>query len=61
MRIGLADTEVRLLIDVLKGEEMRMHELIRDSSGGKVFEGDWYQKRLDAVGALKDRFKVVRK
>lgn len=57
MKIKVTSDEVRMLIDVLKGEEMRMHELIRDYPSS----GDWYERRLEAVGNVKDRLKAIRR
>lgn len=57
MKIKITNDEVRLLIDVLKGEEMRMHELVRDYPSS----GDWYARRLAEVGKVKDRLKAARK
>ena len=57
MKIRVTNDEVRMLIDVLKGEEMRMHELTRAYPSS----GDWYERRLEAVGNLKDRLKAIRR
>ncbi len=57
LTLRFTDEEVRLLIDVLKGEEHRLQDVRRDE-GDLV--GDWLQRRLDAVEALHARLQAAR-
>ena len=56
-KIKFTNDEVRLAIDVLKGEEMRLHAIRQDAPTGAP---DWFDQRVDEVAALKERFKMVR-
>jgi len=55
--ISLTNGDVRLLVDVLAGEQIRLNEFARDND--IVDQGDWLQQRRDLVGALKERLKEV--
>ena len=57
MKFKLTNDEVRLLIDVLKGEAGRLHKHRQTDERS----GDWVDRRIDFVDALSERFKAVRK
>ena len=56
MKIVLTNDEARLLIDTLKGEEMRLHRAAASEEADT--EGDWFQKRVDEVATLKAYLKA---
>ncbi len=57
MRLNFTNDEVRLLIDVLKGEVGRLHHHRQLDE----IPGDWLDRRIDFVDELTERFKAVRK
>ena len=48
----LSQDEVRLLVDVCTGELARLGDDYSENQ-----EGDWLARRVEAVGALRDRLK----
>ncbi len=61
--IALSDEELRMLIDVLKGELVTLMALEKDSH--ERFEvvtplpGDWFEKRVRFVTEMKERLEMV--
>ena len=57
MRLNFTNDEVRMLIDVLKGEAGRLYRHRQTDERS----GDWVDRRIDFVDELTERFKAVRK
>ena len=57
MRLNFTNDEVRMLIDVLKGEAGRLHRHRQTDERSS----DWVDRRIDFVDELTERFKAVRK
>ena len=57
MRLNFTNDEVRMLVDVLKGEAGRLHRHRQTDERS----GDWVDRRIVFVDDLTERFKAVRK